>query len=207
PISLPKGKPVNTSVPAEHLSRPIYHVTATKLVFTREGFHQHLIIAETNILALQTIGDRETQCSRQFSHVALVHFTEREQRMSQLVVTEREEKIGLVLGAIRAAQKRSPPVPFFSNNPRIVARGDIIKPMFFGPFEQRTELEIPVAGNARVWCASAEVIFCERAYHRIGKLAAQIDQCIRYAQLGRDILRAAMVRADARPGIAFPHTQ
>src|SRR4030095_6419975 len=127
--------------------------------------------------------------------------------MSQLVVTEREEKIGLILGAIPTAERPSRLVPFFSNNPRIVARGDIIKPTFFGPFEQRTELEIPVAGNAGVWCAPAEVIFCERSYHRIGKLAAQIDQRMRYAQLGRDILRAAMVRADARPGIAFPHTQ
>src|SRR5215813_15296330 len=100
--------------------------------------------------------------------------------MCQLLLGKRKEKIGLIFAAVGATQQQTPRTVRMSRDARIVPRGDMINPMFFGPFEQCAEFEIPVAGNARVGCAPAEVIFRKWSYHRLGKFAAQIDQRMRY---------------------------
>src|SRR5215468_9146918 len=101
--------------------------------------------------------------------------------MCQLLLGKRKKEIRLVFAAIDATQQQTPTTVRMPCNSRIVPRGDMINPMFFGPFEQCAEFEIPVAGNARVGRAPANVIFRKWSYHRLGKFAAQIDQRMRYA--------------------------
>src|SRR5262249_52030832 len=101
--------------------------------------------------------------------------------MCQLLLGKRKKKIGLIFAAVGATQQQTPTTVRMSRDARIVPRGNVICSLLFGPFEQCAEFEIPVAGNARVGRAPAEVILCEWPDHRLGKFTAQIDQRMRYA--------------------------
>src|SRR5258707_1711232 len=113
---------MNTPVLAEHLSRPIYDIPAPEIVLARVGFHQRLIVAETDILAFLTIGNRQPHFSCMFPDFALLHCTARKQCVLWWVLTQGEKKIGHIFLEIHAPEKRSAPGRFFVTDPAVFPR-------------------------------------------------------------------------------------
>src|SRR5207245_7907273 len=96
---------VNAGMPAEDLSRLIDDIAAVKLLLIGIGSHQRLVIAETNVLTFGTVGDGQTEPSCLLSHITLLHFTKRKQRVCKLILAERKPNVRLIITSICAADK------------------------------------------------------------------------------------------------------
>ena len=97
------------------------------------------------------------------------------------------------------------PATFFSNNPGVVACGDIIRTLLFRPTEQLAQLEIAIAGDARIRRAPVEIVLRKRSNHGLDKLFAKIQEGVIYAEQRRDFLGTVMVGAVARTGLLPSH--
>jgi hypothetical protein len=89
-----------------------------------------------------------------------------------------------------------------------MARSNTIGPFFDGPGEQRAQLEIAIASDARIRRSAAEIILSEGSNHGLDELAAKIQEGVRDAEQRGDFPGAAMVGAIARTErLTFPQAQ
>src|SRR5688572_3263042 len=88
-----------------------------------------------------------------------------------------------------------------------MAGGHVVCLSLLGPLQQAAELEIAIAGDARIWRAAAKVLLRERFDDGFDELRTQIQKLVRNPQELRDLLGAAMVGTNARAEPSFPHTQ
>ena len=96
---------MNPAMLAQHLARSIGDLAAAELALVSIGFHQRLVITETNILAFRTFRHRQAKLSRTCADLGLLHSAERKERMRKLILPKRKQKIGLVLTSICAAKE------------------------------------------------------------------------------------------------------
>ena len=153
---------VNAGVPAEQFARSIDNIAAVKLLLIGIGSHQRLVIAETNVLTFGTVGDGQTEPSCLLSHITLLHFTKRKQRVCQLILAERKQKVRLILPSICAAEKRHSAILIASSDSRVVPCGNVVGPLLFRPVEQGAQFKIAIASYARIWRSSPQVFSRER---------------------------------------------
>src|SRR5439155_12720163 len=113
-------------VPPYQFARLIDNIAAVKLVFIGIGCHQRLIIAETNVLTFGTVGDGQTEPSCLLSHITLLHFTKRKQRVCQLILAERKQKVRLILPSICAAEKRHSAILIASSDSHIIPYNNVV---------------------------------------------------------------------------------
>ena len=180
-------------MPAEHLAGPIDHSPAAKLVFVGVGCNQLFVVAEANILALRPLSRGQSKPARAFTHLCLLHLAEWKNRVRQLLLRQREQKIGLILAAVGAAQQRRALRSIVAHHSSIVSGGDVVSALLLSPSKQRADLKVAVARHARIRRAAVEIIPSERFYHRLGKLAAQVEQRVRNAKMLGNFSGAAVI--------------
>jgi hypothetical protein len=133
-----------------------------------------------------------------FARVALGLVAHREQRAGQLILPERKQKVALVLARIASAFEQRPTVDVF--HPRIMAGGDVLRAELVRALEQRAELQMFVAQDARIGRASGPVFGGETADDLLLKFLRVVHHVKRNAQM---VAHRAHVSRRPGPARAF----
>ncbi len=141
---------------------------------------------EADLVAVRLVGDRQIQVPRELAHRGLVERPHREDRVRQLRLRQGEEKIGLVLVRIEAAEESIPPRGLVALDPGVVPGADQPRPEAGRAVHQRRELQVAVAVYARDRRPSRRVLAHEVRDHRLVELLLEVDDVVGDAEAGRD---------------------
>ena len=144
---------------------------------------------EADLLALRLVGGREAVSPRDRAHVGLGEAAQREAGRGELVLAEAVEEVRLVLVAVDALEQ---PVAAPARDvgvldrvdARVVPRRDgVARIEMAGPPEERAELHLRVAVDARARRAALQVGGQERIEDAVSELALEVEDVERDAQL------------------------
>jgi len=128
--------------------------------------------------------------------------------MGQLLLRKGKEKVGLVFCPIGPTRERPTPAPGVTDNPGVVSRRHIIGPPPSCPSKQSPELEIAVAGYARVGRAAPKVALGKGPDYGLNELGTQIQESVGYAEKVCHGLSTQMIRAVSPSSVfAFPKAE
>ncbi len=141
---------------------------------------------EADLLALGLVGGGEAERPGDRPHLRLGELAQRETRVLQLVLAEPIQEVGLVLVLVARTGQSGAPVG--AHHPaRVVAGGDGVALVEVPrPAEQRPELDVRVAVDARAGRATVEVRVEERLEHAGVELALEVHHVERDLELSRD---------------------
>ena len=141
---------------------------------------------EADLLALGLVGRRQTEPARDVADLRLGQLAEREPRVIELVLAQAVQEVGLVLVGVACAQQPRPPVRT-DVAPRVVAGRDRLAVVQVArPPEQRPELDVGVAVDARRRRLAAQVGVEERLEDAGIELALEVHDVERDVELGGD---------------------
>src|ERR1051325_2877591 len=149
---------------SEDVAGAVDDLAAVQLGGVRQSLDERAVIAETDVLTVRPLGDGEREPACRRAHFALCQGSERKERMGELLLREREEKIGLVLLSVDPAGERRASGLTIVHDARVMAGRDIIGAAAAGPFEQNAELEVAVARDARIGRAAGDIFVDERSH-------------------------------------------
>src|SRR5258708_27295957 len=119
---------------------------------------------KADLLALGLVGGRESQRSRAGANFGLGHLTERKNSSRQLVLSEGEEKIRLILGIVDGAQQVILGVGALLYS-GVVPGSHVAGIQRAGTAPQAIELDLAIAHHARIRRATAEIFGNEAVDH------------------------------------------
>ena len=151
----------DASVMPQHLSLLIHKIA-------REGGSSDCPLNEggiisvgdkADILTIMLVGIDQAVGLGQLANLGFLKTTQREKRMSQLLLGQHVEKIALILAAIQAALEQVPASGCVLFHPGIVAGGQVICSQDPDPVQQRTEFDGLVADRAGIGSTAILIFF------------------------------------------------
>ncbi len=156
---------------------------------------------ETDLLAVRLRRGRNPQLAGQFAYCGLLKTAQRKQRAGKLLLLQAEKKIGLVLGAIRAAPHLPSPAVGIPRDPRVVPRCYALRAHAFRHFKKLVELDEVVAQRARNRRTPGKILLDERLHHLRLEPLLEVHDVIRNAQMLRHVPRVVhIVERATAPG-------
>ena len=144
---------------------------------------------EADLLALGLVGGGEPETARDLADLRLGQLAEREPGVLELVLAQAVEEVGLVLVLVpRPAQPRQPVRPDVPAGV-VTGRDRLAVVEVPGPTEQRPELDVRVAVDARARRPAVEVRVEERLQDAGVELALEVHDVERDVQLRGDPAR------------------
>src|SRR5262245_57703781 len=141
---------------------------------------------EADLLALGLVGGHEPELAGDRTDLRLRQLAEREPGVLELVLAEAVEEVGLVLVLVAGSRQPRDAV-VVDDPPRVVPGRDRVAVVEMArPAEQRPELHVRVAVDARAGRRAAEIRVEERLHHAGVELALEVHDVERDAQLGGD---------------------
>ena len=150
-------------------------------------FEKGIVVAvgdEADLVAVGLLRDGEIELARQRADSRLVERTDREERVRELILRQREEKIRLILRGIDAALEQVLPAGLLDASVVAGRHQACAKPL--GARGERGELQIAVAVHARNRRAAAGVLAHEVRHDGLVELPLEIDDVVGNTQLACD---------------------
>src|SRR5581483_6622425 len=144
---------------------------------------------EADLLALGLFRGHQAHAARIVTDAALFHIPDREVRSGQLALAQRPQEIRLILSRVFAAPQQVAAGCLVARHTRVVSGGDSGSAPCVGAGEQRAELEIDIAGDARDWRAAAAIRLCKAIDDRSLELVFHIENVVGNAERARDPAR------------------
>src|SRR6185437_2590320 len=168
---------------------------------------------EAYLLRVGLLREGEAGIGSHRAHGGLLHLAEREERARELLLSQPEEEVGLVLGTVRGAGEDPAAARGIVVVAGVVARGDAVGTDLAGGEQQCVELEVVVAQGAGNRCAAGKVLVDEGAHDLRLEARFLIHQVVRDAKVlgdgagvvyvvqrtatAADVLRHAFVAGEA----------
>src|SRR6185436_18855807 len=125
-LALTDSQPVDTAMAANDLASRVDNFAGAVLIgeppVDKTG--GVAVRNEADLVAVRLVGDREAEPAGDVAHFGLPQMPDGKQRMSELILRQREEKIRLVLVAVGASQEPVPAEFLVVRHSRVVARRD-----------------------------------------------------------------------------------
>src|SRR6185437_13527417 len=153
---------------------------------------------EAHVVAVGLVRDQQPAGVRLLPHLGLGRVAQREQRVRDLVLVEHREHVGLVLAGVDGPLQRA-----VGRDPRVVPGADRVEAEGERPVEDRRELDLLVAAQARVRGPARRVLGDEVVDHVAGEALGHVPHVERDADHVGGPARVAGVldrAAAARPG-------
>ena len=144
---------------------------------------------EADLLALGLVGRREPEAPRVRPHLVLRQLADGKARCRELLLRERPEEVGLILPRVTGAQEQMPARRRVAPHARVVARRDGRRVPGASPPEERAELQLTVARQARDGRHTPSVRIGEWADHRPVELRLDVEQIVRDTKRAGDVPR------------------
>ena len=148
---------------------------------------------EADLLAVHLVGEVESCFSRQRADLVLGESPHWQKDAAQLLLSESEQHIGLVLPCIHALTERPQPAGTVALDAGVVARGDEIGVHHRSALHEEVELDAVVAGDTGVGGASALVLAHEVGDDVLAELAPCIHDVVRRPDRLADAARVLYV--------------
>ncbi len=191
---------MHARVLAQHPARGIANLALRffrgNAALAKVGIDERRVIAiwdETDLLAVGLGGHRQTQLARQLAHLRLGVSAQRKIRARQLMLLQAEEKIGLILGVVRAPAHLIAPAPVVKADARVVTGGDVRRAHALGHIQELIELDEIVAERARNGRAAGQIIVDERLDHLLFEAGLEVDHVIGDAEMLGHVARVIHV--------------
>ena len=113
---------------------------------------------EADLVAVRLLGDRQPELARLLADGRLVEVADREHRVRQLRLVEREQEVRLILRRVRAALQPVAAGGGIEIHARVVTRRHELRAEPLGAGGERRELEVAVAVHARDRRAAGRVL-------------------------------------------------
>ena len=152
---------------------------------------------EADLLAVGLVGDGKPGLRSHGANAVLGVFAHGQHEAVELALAEREQHVRLVLAAVDALQQ--PLARSVVLDAGVVAGGDVVGVQEHRPSQQEVELDLVVAGEARMWRAAPVVLPAEVVDHVGLELALEVHHVVGNADRLADASRVVDVLDGAAP--------
>ena len=172
-------------MPAQHVAGVVHDVARP---FVSPLAQEFTVVAggyEADVLAVGLVGVGKAGFGGQIADLRLGVAAHGHQGGGELFLPHPEEDVGLVLVGVHAATQ-GPVVSTVGFDAGVVAGGDVAGLKHPGALGQEAELDLVVAGDARVGRASALVLAAEVVDDEAAELALHVEHVVRHAEDAAD---------------------
>jgi hypothetical protein len=159
-----------------------------------------LVGDEAHVLALGLVGGAQVEVGRDAPHLGLGHRPERQEQPVEQLRAEHVEDVGLVLGGIRPPPETG--AGGGGDDPGVMAGGHRGEPQGIGPAQQPVELEVTVALDAGVGCATHRMVGHVGPHHVVLEVVAEVEHVVLDPEPVGDPAGVVDVAHGAAPGVA-----
>src|SRR5580704_4450569 len=212
PAPLADGEVMHARVFAEHVTLGVANLALrlfrSDATLAKVSVDECRVVAvgnEADLLAIRLGGDGQSQFASQFANLRLGVTSQRKIGARQLLLFQAEQKIGLILGVVRAAAHLIAVGRVVKADARVMAGRDARGPHARRQIEELIELDEVVAERAGNGRAACQIIVDKRLHHLLLEARLEINHVIGNPQMLRDMTRVIDVvkRAAAARRAAF----
>ena len=136
---------------------------------------------EADLVAVRLLRNGQPELARLLAHGALVEVADRKHRVRELRLVQREEEVRLILRRVRAALQPVASGGGIEIHARVVTRRHELRAEPVGAVDERRELQVAVAVDARDRRAAGRILADEVRDDGLGELRLEIDDVVRDA--------------------------
>src|SRR5208282_2313022 len=187
PAALPDGESVHARVSGQASSVAVDDRSGAELRGIALPLDKTGVVAvgnEADFLALRLVRGDKAQSARAGANFGLGHRTNRKQGSREFVLTQREQKIRLILGLVGGAQQMKSAVGALLYS-GVMSGRDIVGCKRASAAPQAIEFDLAIAHHARIRRAAAQIFGDEVIDHARGEVGAQINHVKRKIHLLR----------------------